>query len=759
MDLFDFGILLQALANNMKVGMLAVRGEQRVKYLQLDRTRLVCLHTDKPKVSLGKVLYHHRAIEKAPLKEAMAAIQREGSVQGLGPYLVEKGLVTPAQLRRANHYQLLEETLELFYWKNVGFKFTSGGTRETLPRKDFVQVGEAIEVDTLLIQCTKTIDDIAKFDEVTPSLRDVYELRVDSLETLHRLVPDPAQREFILLVDGVRDMREVLRDMRMNRFEVLDLFYRFRQEGLIRPRNAFELLMLAENRRKEFSLEKRARVYERINELGVEGFEVILPLAETYEELGAKDKAAALFARQARKCFEAGDRKGALVVARRATELEPEDPAYRELEIEVLVASGARAEAGGAYKALSEIRLKKGDAPGARAALKRAAKLHPADATNWLKLAGMLEESGRTRRAATRLRRAGDALRGAGDRAGAVETYRRALVLCEGAWSVHYRLVEVLHDLGQDDVASRELTKLIRLVTDADTRLDRDARVQHLARVEECLHQVGAMISSVAVQLGRAWAQLDSPERALCLLREAASALDASGRHRGTVEALETLIELDPDDLGARRMLARAHVALGETVRAVYQLRRVGVMLVTAKQWPEAREVYEQMLEADPGSAHGHAGLANALHELGDLRAASMHFHRAALLHRGSGNVDQAVEFFREAVEKNPTDADLLDEFCEVLLATGRRDDKLHALSALVELRMSQNEPARAAIALTRILEIDPRYPGAKNILQEAARQLSCMAEVSEEINSDEAKVILEHIRSMGTTDDRPKTL
>ena len=54
LDLFDFGILLQALSSNMKVGMLSVRGESRVKYLQLARTRLVAMYVEKPKVSIEK---------------------------------------------------------------------------------------------------------------------------------------------------------------------------------------------------------------------------------------------------------------------------------------------------------------------------------------------------------------------------------------------------------------------------------------------------------------------------------------------------------------------------------------------------------------------------------------------------------------------------------------------------------------------------------------------------------------------------------
>jgi tetratricopeptide (TPR) repeat protein len=748
LDVFDFGILLQALANNMKTGMLAVRSENRVKYLQLDKNKLVAIYTARPKVSLGRVLYNHRAIEKAQLRDATDAVLGGDTGGSLGEHLADKSIVTRQQMRRAAHYQLIEETLELFYWKNVGFKFVSGGTQATLEEKNLVPVGEPMDVEALLLQCTKAIDDIAKFDEVTPSLRDVYELHVDSLETLNELVPDPAQREFVLLIDGVRDMRDVLRDMRMNRFEVLEFFYRFRREGWIRPKNAFELLMLAENRKKEFTLDKRARVYERINELGVEGFEVLLPLAETYEELGTNDKAAALFAKHARRCAEGGDLKGALLAASRAAKLLPDDLELRVFEIDLLLKNDRSEDAGVAYLALAAIREKSGDGASALAALKSAAKLHPSDATNWRRLADLLLKTGRTRRAAAALRRAGDATLASGDAADAVSAWRAAAEHCRGAWSLRYRLVRTLHDAGQDDVAVQEISELIQILVDDSAPLASEARMRHLERVEECLRLAGGMTSSAATALGRAFAQFDGKDHAVAVFRAAADALGLAKRHRGAVETLEELIELAPDDIAARRDLARSHLALGDVNRAVTQLRRAGQMLTADSRWPEARDVYQEMVGADPGCADAHAGLANALRELGETSMASKHFHRAALLHRGGGAVDVAAQFFREAVDRNPTDADLLDEYCELLLTTDRRSETLQALSALVELRMSQRTPARASIAITRILEIDPHYPGAKKILEEAAQQLLRVAEVTDEIDSDEIRVVLESVRA-----------
>jgi tetratricopeptide (TPR) repeat protein len=733
----------------MKVGMLAVRSESRVKYLQLDKTKIVAIYTAKPKVTLGRVLYNHRAIEKGALRDATDAVMGGDTGGSLVEHLAEKSIVTRQQMRRAAHYQMIEETLELFYWKNVGFKFVNGGTSETLDEKNLAAVGEPIEVEALLLQCTKAIDDLAKFDEVTPSLRDVYELHVDNLETLNQLVPDPAQREFVLLIDGVRDMRDVLRDMRMNRFEVLEFFYRFRREGWIRPKNAFELLMLAENRRKEFSLDKRARVYERINELGVEGFEVLLPLAETYEELGTNDKAAALFGRHARRTLDAGDIEGALAAATRGTKLAPDDLELREFEIDLLLKNGRSEDAGAAYQALAAIREKEGDRQGALAALQSAAKLHPSDATNWRRLADLLTKMGRRRRAAARLRRAGDALQRAGDPGEAVVVWRAALALCKGSWSLRYRLAKALHAARQDDLAVKELADLVEFVTADGSPLDSEARKRHLEQIEDELRATGGVGTNAATLLGRAYAQLGSRSRAVSVFRSSADALVQAGRHRDAVETLEELIELAPEDVAARKDLARAHLALGDVNRAVAQLRRAGAMIVAEKRWPEARDVFREMLGADPGCADAHAGLANALRELGETSTAAVHFHRAALLHRGGGAVDVAAQFFREAVERNPTDADLLDEYCELLLTTDRRPETLQALSALVELRMAQGTPARAAIALTRILEIDPRFPGARNILEQAARQLLRIAEATDEVDSDEIAAVLEQVKAL----------
>ena len=365
LGLFDFGSLLQALANNLKVGVLAVRSGKRVKYLRLERNQLSCIYVRKPKVSLQKVLYNHRSVDKPTLRRAFEVLEESPEMGPLGRYLSEQGLVDRQRMSRAVQYQVLEEVLEIFYWKNVGFEFYTEEGHTGFDTAGFIQIGEPIHVDTVLIKCTRIIDDIAKFNEVTPSLRDIYELHIDSFEQLKALVPDRAQREFVLLLDGVRDMREVLREMRMNRFEVLEFFYQFRKQERIRPKNAFELLMLAENRRADFSLQKRARLLERVNDFGVEGFEVLLPLARTYEEMGKPAKASPYYLRHARRCFFNNDLEGALKAVESACKLTPDDAPLREFQLKLLEQAELPEEASAAYRALADIRLQSGETEGA----------------------------------------------------------------------------------------------------------------------------------------------------------------------------------------------------------------------------------------------------------------------------------------------------------------------------------------------------------------------------------------------------------
>jgi tetratricopeptide (TPR) repeat protein len=740
LGMFDFGALLQALANNYKSGVLAVRCGPREKFLRLDRSKLCCLYTRKPRVSIEKVLYNHRSVDKDMIRRARLALDAAPEKGPLTRFLLDAGWVDHERISMAIRYQIVEEVLELFYWKNVGFEFYSDEQGKRFDPTGMIEVGEPIDVDAVLLRATRIIDDIAKFNEVTPSLRDVYQLQIDSLESLKKLVPDPAQREFLLLIDGVNDMREVLRDMRMNRFEVLEFFYRFRSAGWIRPKNAFELLMLAENRRQDFDNLKRVRLLERVNELGIEGFDIMLPLAQTYEAMGDAAKAAPYFRRHAMRARKDGDLEGALRAVRSALKLTPEDANLHRTQIDLFLRLARVEEACVAHRTLAELLQSKGDTAGAVAASRRAAALTPDAPDVWWHLGEALARTGSTVAAGLRCVRSAELRSLAGETSEAESALRRALEHAPSLWTARLRLADLLRAEGRSGKAVQELGALTEYVSGRSSQLAEKRRLALLGRIEERLKECGGMVSSAAGSLARAFASLGREEHAAEIYRECASALAAAGRHSGAMEMYSELIELSPRDYQVRVLLAREHVALGDRDRALGQLRRVGAQLVHAAEHEPARVVFVEMLEVDPTCLDAHCGLAKALLELGQESEASRHFHRVGLLHRGCGRALEAIPFLRDAVAKRPNDAQLLEEYCELLMQSGEQSETLSALSALVELRMAHSEPAQAAIALTRILEIDQKYPEAKKILQEASRRLLRMAQESEEMPLSEMR-------------------
>ena len=167
-------------------------------------------------------------------------------------------------------------------------------------------------------------------------MHDVYEAVGDPAVYLQQEGAPDRERETTLLLDGVRDLSEVVRDARMTRFEVRGLFYRLKSAGIIRSKNAFELLMLSENQQDTLSATKRTRLLERAMELGLEGFDLAHRLAEIYEEMGDGPRAAARFLESAREMIRRGNRAAACESVNRAVQADPSNTVVREFRARLL---------------------------------------------------------------------------------------------------------------------------------------------------------------------------------------------------------------------------------------------------------------------------------------------------------------------------------------------------------------------------------------------------------------------------------------
>ncbi|MCA9552199.1 MAG: tetratricopeptide repeat protein [Myxococcales bacterium] len=197
-------------------------------------------------------------------------------------------------------------------------------------------------------------------------------------------------------------------------------------------------------------------------------------------------------------------------------------------------------------------------------------------------------------------------------------------------------------------------------------------------------------------------------------------ALLAEKDRDGAAKAFERAIALLPGDPAPKLELAhlkREDQRFEEAVQLYREAVRarpddpalhvhLGYCYKRLKQLDAARVEYEKAVQKDPSSFHGHLDLGWVLAKQGDLEGAERHYREAARLrpkhpdpHYNLGNVfsrtgrpDAAADAYTQAATLAPS------------------DPELHLAAAQALWRVGRVEEAKAQVAATRALKLDPKH-------------------------------------------------
>lgn len=270
-----------------------------------------------------------------------------------------------------------------------------------------------------------------------------------------------------------------------------------------------------------------------------------------------------------------------------------------------------------------------------------------------------------------------------------------------------------------------------------------------------------------------------------------------SGRLREAVTDAEDILKQNPNDLNARRLLARIYARLiGDSQqnrldeaylkKAIEQYQKItekepkdteswlmlGRLHKLAQSSPEAEKAYKKVLEIEPNSEDALTGLAMVYSDLGDAKQAAEMLKRAAdknpngrSLAQLAGTYEQmreyalAAETLKKALELSPSNgaelkramardlmlADQLDEALKVYQEMAGEETK----DAEVQLRISQiyrqkRDFAKARIASDKAKELDPnsleiRYSDV-NLLEAEGKNAEAIELLKDIVNSTAKK-------------------
>lgn len=224
-------------------GILTVQGEDDIVAVSFVQGSIVTADALNQTVEdgLGKVLQGKGWVSP----EAFQAAAREhqgGSAGSLGDLLVDKGVVTRAQLLEALRLQTLRSMFQLLTWRAGELRFYSGD--EVSFEKGFVPIG----VDELLLRALNKLGEKAGLKGSLPDEQATYRpvpprgpvqvLGRDGTGMEPGLWVSALQADFLSRVNGQASTAELSRSMGLSRQQLLFTLYHLMQHDLIETSGA-----------------------------------------------------------------------------------------------------------------------------------------------------------------------------------------------------------------------------------------------------------------------------------------------------------------------------------------------------------------------------------------------------------------------------------------------------------------------------------------------------------------------------------------
>jgi len=161
-----------------------------------------------------------------------------------GADLVARGLLTPAQLRRAMTRQTSELAYETLRWTHGFFQLRRAGDDAGAPAPAHdVALEElargaalAINVDRLLLEGFRRVDEWRVIERVVDSFDRVFVRNETKIADLPRGTFTREELAVLELVDGRWTVREIVRALRLGSFDVSKVLFRLIRTKLIRPK-------------------------------------------------------------------------------------------------------------------------------------------------------------------------------------------------------------------------------------------------------------------------------------------------------------------------------------------------------------------------------------------------------------------------------------------------------------------------------------------------------------------------------------------
>jgi tetratricopeptide (TPR) repeat protein len=216
--------VIQLLFMGRRTGCLAVADRQRHGSIYFDEGWIIYAAIVNRRDRLGDMLLASGVITRAQLEQALA-LQETAPGRRIGDLLVNLGILAPEGLRRFLRLQIEEAVYSLFGWTTGTFSFDAGVA------PDVDQPLDRISPESLLLEGARRVDEWSLIEKKIPSFDVIYAVLAGQVEG-HRSEFTEAQRRILPLLDGERDVRQIIDASGLSEFEAGQALYGLVTAGL-----------------------------------------------------------------------------------------------------------------------------------------------------------------------------------------------------------------------------------------------------------------------------------------------------------------------------------------------------------------------------------------------------------------------------------------------------------------------------------------------------------------------------------------------
>src|SRR5881275_3710693 len=209
--------VLQLLALGQKTGCLSIADRSNFGYIYFERGRISYASIVNRRDRLGDILVKHGNISPEQLDTAIHRQFKERD-RKLGEILVGMGVLTQEDLERYMRVQIEESVYYLFTWTQGSFNFEADVRPE---RQDFLV---SINPESLLLEGARRVDEWSLIEKKIPGFDLIFVVDKDRLAISEAKLTDTQQR-LLPLLDGSRDVNQVIEDSGLGEFEIGKALY------------------------------------------------------------------------------------------------------------------------------------------------------------------------------------------------------------------------------------------------------------------------------------------------------------------------------------------------------------------------------------------------------------------------------------------------------------------------------------------------------------------------------------------------------